>query len=243
MKKISKLMITIFILLNTACGINKVNNKMIDTNAIKAEGSGVCEQTASLDENGNVTKDIENTSDSTVVTNNNNNKSTNYSNDQSNNKDKKSTNYSNEQSNNEAKNNDKSQTVEPDEQMINVNITIDCKTILDNLDDLKSGYKDYVPKNGIILNNVSLKIKKDSTVLDVLKTVNQKYDLNLKTRKSSYGTYIYGIGNIEEKICGSTSGWMYSVNGIFPGQSASSYRLNDNDKIKWCFTCKPGDLN
>ena len=94
-----------------------------------------------------------------------------------------------------------------------------------------------------VLNNVFLKIKKDSTVLDVLKTVNQKYDLNLKTRKSSFGTYIFGIGNIEEKICGSTSGWMYSVNDIFPGQSASSYRLNDNDKIKWCFTCKPGDLN
>lgn len=227
MKKISKLMITIFILLNTACGTNKVSDKLINTNAIKAEGNGVCEQTASLNEDGNVTKDIENTSDSKVVTNNNK-------------KDKNLTNYSNDQSNNEAKNNDKGQA---DEQIINVSIAIDCKTILDNLDDLENGYKNYVPKNGIILNNVFLKIKKDSTVLDVLKTVNQKYDLNLKTRKSSFGTYIFGIGNIEEKICGSTSGWMYSVNDIFPGQSASSYRLNDNDKIKWCFTCKPGDLN
>lgn len=230
MKKISKLMITIFILLNTACGTNKASDKLIDTNAIKAEGSGICEQTASLDENSNVAENIENTSGSTAVINNNK-------------KDKNSTNYSNDQSNNEDKNNDKSQAVEPDEQMINVSIAIDCKTILDNLDDLKSGYRDYVPNNGIILNNVSLKIKKDSTVLDVLKTVNEKYDLNLKTRKSSYGTYVYGIGNIEEKICGSTSGWMYSVNGVFPGQSASSYRLNDDDKIKWCFTCKPGDLN
>lgn len=224
MKKISKLMITIFILINTACGTNKVSDKLINTNAIKAEGSGICEQIASLDENGNVTKNIENTSGSTAVINNN----------------KNSTDYSNDQSNNEAKNNDNGQA---DEQMINISIAIDCKTILDNLDDVESGYKDYVPKNGMILDNISLKIKKDSTVLDVLKSVNEKYDLNLKTRKSSFGTYIYGIGNIEEKICGSTSGWMYSVNGVFPGQSASSYRLNNNDKIKWRFTCKPGDLN
>lgn len=221
MKKISKLMIIIFILLNAAGCTNKASDKLINTNAIKVEGDGICEQTASLNENVNITKDIKNAS---VADNND------------------LTNYNNNQFNNESKTNDV-QDIKPDEQMISVSIMIDCKTIFDNLDDLESGYKDYVPKDGIILDAISLKVKKGSTVLDVIENVNQKYGLNLKTRKSSFGTYIYGIGNIEEKICGSSSGWMYCVNGAFLGQSASSYRLKDGDKIKWCFTCKPGDLN
>ncbi|MEI3328056.1 MAG: DUF4430 domain-containing protein [Thomasclavelia sp.] len=230
MKKISKLMITIFILLNTACGTNKVSDKLINTNAIKTEDNGICEQTGSLNENGNVTKDIKNTSDSTVVTNNNK-------------KDKNLNNHNDNQLKNETKNSNNIEDIKPEEQMINITIAIDCKTILDNLEDLKSGYRDYLPKNGIILDSAVLKIKKNSSVLDVLETVNQKYNLSLKDRKSPYGTYVCGIANIEEKICGQTSGWMYSVNGVFPGQSASSYRLKDGDKIKWRFTCKPGDLN
>ena len=52
----------------------------------------------------------------------------------------------------------------------------------------------------------------------------------------------YQIKRIEEKICGNSSGWMYSVNNDFPGQNAGSYRLKDGDNIKWRFTCKPGDL-
>lgn len=230
MKKISKLMITIFILLNTACSSNKVSDELINTNAIKVEGNGICEQTASLNENGNVIKDIENISDSPAVINNNK-------------KDKNLINHNDSQLKNETKNSDNNEDIKADEQVINITIAIDCKTILDNLDDLEKGYKDYVPKNGMILDSVTLKIKKNSSVLDVLETVNQKYNLNLKDRKSPYGTYVYGIGNIEEKICGQTSGWIYSVNGVFPGQSASSYRLKDGDKIKWRFTCKPGDLN
>ena len=74
------------------------------------------------------------------------------------------------------------------------------------------------------------------------KIVNEKYDLNLKIRKSSFGVYIIGIKYIEEKICGNSSGWMYSVNDNFPGQNAGSYRLKDGDNIKWRFTCKPNDL-
>ena len=126
--------------------------------------------------------------------------------------------------------------------MIDISITIDCKTILDNMSDLKNGYVDFIPKDGVILDSVIIKVKKNSTVLNVLETVNEKYDLNLKIRKSSFGVYIIGIKYIEEKICGNSSGWMYSVNDNFPGQNAGSYRLKDGDNIKWRFTCKPNDL-
>lgn len=97
-------------------------------------------------------------------------------------------------------------------------------------------------KHARLISTNALKVKKNSTVLNVLETVNEKYDLNLKIRKSSFGVYIIGIKYIEEKICGNSSGWMYSVNDNFPGQNAGSYRLKDGDNIKWRFTCKPNDL-
>ena len=34
-----------------------------------------------------------------------------------------------------------------DNQMINVSISIDCKTILNNMNDLKDGYEQFIPKN------------------------------------------------------------------------------------------------
>ena len=76
--------------------------------------------------------------------------------------------------------------------------------------------------------------------MDVLKTVDQNYKLNLKTRKSPYGTYIYGIGNIEEKICGDTSGWMYSVNGVYPNYGVGAYKVKSSDVIKFNYTCNLG---
>lgn len=229
MKKFIKIIVIIFILLTTACGSEQTYNKVIKNDVVKNEGSGGIEQVGEVDEEGQIIDHSNDNSRTSGETNKNvssNNKS--------------SSSNSLDDSINKASSNDSSS--KPDEQMIRVNMEIDCKTILDNLNDLDEGYKAYLPSNGIILDTVSLEIKKDSTVLAVLEAANEKYNLNRKKRKSSFGTYIYGIGNIEEKICGNSSGWMYSVNNIFPGQSASSYRLKDGDKIRWRFTCRPGDL-
>lgn len=242
MKKILKIAVTILVLFNTACGTG-VDNNIIDTDIVKVKRNGVSLQTGEINKNSEV---IENESEdiTTINSQDTNSGKTNNKSKSSINRDKSnsSTDRGN-QSSSENKNTGEVQDFKSDEQTINVTIAIDCKTILDNLDDLNPGYKEYLPQNGIILDTISLKIKKDNTVLDVLKTVDQNYKLNLKTRKSSFGIYVYGIGNIEEKVCGKTSGWMYSVNGSFPGKSASSYRLKEGDKIKWRFTCKPGDLN
>ncbi|WP_281518217.1 DUF4430 domain-containing protein [Thomasclavelia cocleata] len=220
MKKISKVIIIIFVLLITACKADDKHARLISTNALKVNGNGL------IVENGNIVVRDDETASNTI----NDNKSSNLTNDTNNN-----------QSNN-IKNNDSNEVSKPDEQMIDISITIDCKTILDNMSDLKNGYVDFIPKDGVILDSVIIKVKKNSTVLNVLETVNEKYDLNLKIRKSSFGVYIIGIKYIEEKICGNSSGWMYSVNDNFPGQNAGSYRLKDGDNIKWRFTCKPNDL-
>ena len=97
------------------------------------------------------------------------------------------------------------------------------------MNDLKDGYEQF-------------KVKKNTTVIDVLKKATSENEIKLVTVSSGFGLYVKGIGQIEEKICGSSSGWMYKVNGNFPEYGASSYRLKDGDKIEWRFTCKQGDV-
>ena len=79
---------------------------------------------------------------------------------------------SNDGSNTDAGNKDNSPNNKPadnDNQMINVSISIDCKTILNNMNDLKDGYEQFIPTNGMILSTEQFKVKKNTTVIDVLK--------------------------------------------------------------------------
>jgi len=41
-------------------------------------------------------------------------------------------------------------------------------------------------------------------------------------------------------LCVSLSGWMYTVNGEFPGRGCSQYELKPGDIIEWIFTCDLG---
>ena len=52
--------------------------------------------------------------------------------------------------------------------------------------------------------------------------------------------YVEGINNIYEFSCGEQSGWMYEVNGVYPGKSCGKYDVEDGDIIKWNYTCKLG---
>lgn len=120
---------------------------------------------------------------------------------------------------------------------INCSITIECKSILDNMDDLKSGHESYVPKNGIMLDNYKTTLKSKSTVYDLLKKACNDKGITYTAKDTMYSVYIVGINNIDEKDCGKDSGWMYSVNGSFPNVSADSKRLKDGDKVVFTYTC------
>ena len=52
--------------------------------------------------------------------------------------------------------------------------------------------------------------------------------------------YIEGIGNLYEFDCGPQSGWMFSVNDVYPGLGCSSYTLSDGDVIVFSYTCDLG---
>lgn len=120
---------------------------------------------------------------------------------------------------------------------INCSITIECKSILDNMDDLKKGHESYVPKNGIMLDNYKATLKSKSTVYDLLKKACNDKGITYTAKDTMYSVYIVGINNIDEKDCGKYSGWMYSVNGSFPNVSVDSKRLKDGDKVVFTYTC------
>jgi len=55
------------------------------------------------------------------------------------------------------------------------------------------------------------------------------------------GMYVESINGWGEFDDGPLSGWMYSVNGVFPGFSSSLYTLRDGDRVEWLFTRNRGD--
>lgn len=118
-------------------------------------------------------------------------------------------------------------------------ITINCSTILDNLDNLAPGKDRFVPSNGIILAPSTVAFNEGETVFDVLKRVCSAAGIQLEYSYtplySSY--YIEGINQIYEFDCGNESGWMFQVNGAYPNYGCSSYSLTDGDSIVWNYTC------
>lgn len=52
---------------------------------------------------------------------------------------------------------------------------------------------------------------------------------------NGFGKYIYvrSINGLKEKAYGPRSGWMYSVNGVYPNKSAGAYTLKSGDKVVW----------
>lgn len=123
-----------------------------------------------------------------------------------------------------------------------VTISITCHTILNNLDKVSDNKKGIIPSNGVILSQKQVKINDGDTVFDVLLRETRKQRIHMDFVESPvYGSaYIKGINNIYEFDAGELSGWMYSVNGVFPNYGCSIYNLNDGDVIQWMYTCDLG---
>jgi uncharacterized repeat protein (TIGR02543 family) len=55
------------------------------------------------------------------------------------------------------------------------------------------------------------------------------------------GVYVEAVNGFGEFDAGPLSGWMYSVNGVFPAYSSSLYVLNDGDVVAWLYTRDLGE--
>lgn len=116
-------------------------------------------------------------------------------------------------------------------------VTVECKSLLDHMDELKEGHEEFVPSDGYIIKNYTYKAKAGYTAYDALKSACNSNDIKLTAQKTSYGIYISGINNLDEFDCGKQSGWMYSVNGIMPNTTCGNVTVDDGDSIVFTYVC------
>ena len=105
-----------------------------------------------------------------------------------------------------------------------VTIAISCKTAINNGLNKKPGFS-HLPSNGIILQNMKVEFSEGDTVFDILVKVTRKKGIHMEYRGSGSNTYIEGINNLYEFDGGSNSGWMYSVNGVYPNYGVGAYKI------------------
>lgn len=75
----------------------------------------------------------------------------------------------------------------------------------------------------------TLTVDKGTSVYAVLTQLASQNGLSVSGTK----IYVKGIGDLFEQQHGSLSGWMYSVNGVYPNKSCGYYYLENNDSVVW----------
>lgn len=121
---------------------------------------------------------------------------------------------------------------------ITCTVTVECKSILKNTDKLADGHAPYVPSDGYFINSCTVTLDNGSSAYDAVQLACNKQGVHMTTVNSGYGKYVKGFNNIDEKDCGSQSGWLYFVNGSSPSKSCSKYKLSNGDNVVFSYTCK-----
>ena len=121
-------------------------------------------------------------------------------------------------------------------------LEIRCDTLLENLDQLAKEKAALVPEDGTLLSVTEVEFTGGNSVFDVFRQVLREEKIHFEyVDASAYDSvYIEGIGNLYEFDCGPQSGWMYSVNGVYPGLGCSAYTLADGDVIVFSYTLDLG---
>lgn len=117
-------------------------------------------------------------------------------------------------------------------------LSVECKNALGKSSDKE----EILPSDGIIFPLQKVELEDGDSVFDILlrEMKNHKIHLEFVNTPIFNSTYIEGIGNLYEFDCGDLSGWLYSVNGIFPDYGCSLYMPEDGDEIRWIYTCDLG---
>lgn len=118
-------------------------------------------------------------------------------------------------------------------------VSIECTSLLGNIEKLEPHHEKYVPKDGYILKSYTYTFEKDKTVFDALEYACEKNSIILNSRPSMYGgIYVAGINNLDEFDCGENSGWKYKVNGVDANRGCSYYKLSGGENIVFYYTLK-----
>ena len=139
--------------------------------------------------------------------------------------------------------------VEPENQQVDKGKTltctfsIECSTILNNLDMLDPNKLEMVPSGGVILKKTTVTFYEGESVFDVLQRLCKEKGIHMEAEWTPIynSAYVEGIHNLYEFDCGALSGWMYKVNGWYPNYGSSRYQLKDGDTVEWRYTCDLGN--
>lgn len=129
----------------------------------------------------------------------------------------------------------------PQSKTVTCTITVECKNIHKHMSQLKSGHERFVPNDGYIIHAESHTVARGNTAYDVLKLACNAHGIRLTAKSTSYGVYVVGINNLDEKDCGSASGWMYKVNGTVPMTSCGKYKMDSGDNLVFYYVCTGAD--
>lgn len=123
-----------------------------------------------------------------------------------------------------------------------VYMSIDCKTIFDNIEQLDKNLSAYLPPDGIILPKKPYALKAGDTAFDLLLRVTRYNRISVEyDGNNAFGSkYVEGIANFYEFSCGKLSGWTILVNGKLLTNSSDKYSLKANDVVEWRYTCDNG---
>lgn len=115
---------------------------------------------------------------------------------------------------------------------ITVTLSVDCRT------GVEQGYQAAIDtaEDGEILSATTVVAQEGTTAYDLL----LRSGLEVEAEDSITGKYVRSIQELGVGDCGNASGWLYSVNGEFPGKSCGKYVLSDGDVVCWRYTCQNG---
>lgn len=143
----------------------------------------------------------------------------------------------------------KPKPVEPQDKEIEDNvltctISINCATILDNLDKFNPEKIELVPEDGWILKPTKVTFNEGESAYDLLVKVCKENKIHMSSKWTPVNNthYIESINNIKEFDCPTdrfhnTSGWMYCVNDWYPNYGVSRYELKNGDVVEFNYTC------
>ena len=99
-----------------------------------------------------------------------------------------------------------------------------------------SAYVSIQAGSSTVLASTKVDIAANGTAYDALLKVANANGISVQARMTSMGMYVEGINGLKEFDRGPLSGWMYRVNGEFPGYSSDSYTVKNGDRIEWVYT-------
>lgn len=120
-----------------------------------------------------------------------------------------------------------------------VNVKIDCTTALSSLPkELQNS--EYIPSDGIIFDS-QVEYTEGDTAFTILTKATKENKIQLDYNGEGSSIYVQGISHLYEFSCGSLSGWMFSVNGVFAETGCNSITVKPNDTVLWQYTCDLGE--